>query len=158
MLPAWFQPWLTPIVLLRAACPTNPSASAPSSGPKKAWPAPAMNTRGFTTHHPEGSSGSKPKPAPTTREAPARSARRCRTQSTMKPAGVCIRHTPKPDSASAVPMASSRQPRSARNLARKGMTTPPTSARKKFAAFSPTRLWSETQGHEELGLRWPDRA
>src|SRR5438874_12210910 len=43
------------------------------------------------------------------------------------------------------PMASSRQPRSARNLAKKGMTTPPTSARKKLAAFRPARLRPETR-------------
>src|SRR5438067_7933225 len=41
-------------------------------------------------------------------------------------------------------MASSRQPRPARNFARNGRTTPVTSARKKLAAFRPTRLCTET--------------
>src|SRR5437899_11899434 len=62
----------------------------------------------------------------------------------MKPAAVCRSSTPSPLRQAAMPMVSLRQPRSARNLARNGITTPVTSARKKLAAFRPTRLDRET--------------
>src|SRR4051812_15770577 len=55
------------------------------------------------------------------------------------------------------PMASSRQPRPVKNLAKNGMTTPVTSARKKLAAFRPTRLGSETEIPEGWFDRRPDR-
>src|SRR5580700_9670625 len=65
-------------------------------------------------------------------------------RSTIMPAGVCIRNTPKPASEIATPMAVSDHFVPLRYDPRNGITTPVISARKKLAALSPTRLCRET--------------